>query len=212
MLQPRRPQIWENVLGQAGLGSQPASPEEAENVAKGKLSANYVLAGRVESLSARTDKDEAVLEVAFVPVAVPAAAGRPAESLAGGPSVAAAAAASGPRAIRFRAEALHDRTSLLGRVAAGSYSWPARVVVWLLLAALLPLAAAPLLSHGLEKRSNGINLLMLVGLTAMAAVAAYALAGFRLDTVWTAALSVAGTCLALLYNWSVLEKLQTLRE
>ena len=97
------PTIWENVLRQAGLGSQPVSPEEAEKAAFDKLSADYLLAGRVESLSARSDKDEAVLEVAFVPVGAPCAAGGTAESSAEGPSAAAAPAASGSRAMRFRA-------------------------------------------------------------------------------------------------------------
>ena len=101
--------------------------------------------------------------------------------------------------------------SLLRRVAAGSYSWPARIVVWLLLAVLLPLAAAPLLSWGLAAESNVVNLLMLLGLTTVAALAAYALIGFRLDTIWTAAFLVTAVILTLAYNWSVLSKLNELR-
>ena len=97
------------------------------------------------------------------------------------------------------------------QAAVETYPWPARLVLWLLVALLLPLGAAPLVSRGLEMESNAVNLLMLLGLTTAAGLTAYAMVGFRLDTGLAATLLLAGVALALVYNWSVLTKLDELR-
>jgi len=114
------------------------------------------------------------------------------------------------RAVRLSAEALHDHTAGPARSAVETYPWPARLVGWLALALLLPLASAPLAIRGLEMQSNAINLALLLGLTLVAGLAAFAMIGFRLDTFSSAVLLVAAVAGALAYNWMVLVKLDEL--
>ena len=201
------PSIWEHVLHQAGFGSQPVPLEQAETLARGKLAADYLLAGRVESLSARTDKDEAVLEATFASIGVPPSDSDSAKDSVGRSSATATLVPSGASPLRLCAEAIHDHKSLFDMLPWSPYPWPARLIAWLLAAFLLPLATAPLLSRGLAAESNVVNLLLLLGLTALSASGAYAMVGFRINTVWTAGLSVVATALAFAYNWTLLDKL-----
>jgi hypothetical protein len=204
--------LWENVLRESGFGPQPVALEQAESLAASHLPGEYLLAGRVEMLSARTDMDEAVLEGVLVPVGSANPSGAPMVEVSGPQSSHAAPVAATPvRTVRLRAEAIHDHLAATRPAPVETYPWPARLVVWLLVVLLLPLVVSPLASRALERESNAMNLVMLLGLTAITGVAALAMLGFRLETAWSAVLLLAGVGLALGYNWMVLSKLEELR-
>jgi len=207
----RPPGLLETIYWKTGLGAKAVAPEAAEALAREKLDAEFVLAGRVTLLSARSDKDEAALEGVLVPVAPPGMGKGSAGEDSGRGDAAQGSGGETGRGIRLVAEAVHDHTPRARPTAIETYAWPARLVAWLAAALLLPLVAAPLVCRGLEKESNAINLALLVGLTAVAGLTAYAMLGFRLATGWAAALLVLGTALALIYNWAVLAKLEELR-
>ena len=175
----------QNVLADLGVRRELA-PEAAASVAMDDLKSEYLLAGRVEKLSARTDMDEALVSAVFIPVGVP------------------------DEATPIHVEAVHDHTAGAEGPAVQTYPWPARLVSWLAFALVLPLAVAPLACRGLEMQSNAVNLAMLLGLTLAAGLAAFAMLGFRLDTWLAATLLVAAVAAALAYNWMVLNKLEEL--
>ncbi len=208
-VQPRS--LLDNVFRQYGTPVHPITPEAAETLAIEDTPAEFMLAGRVQMLSARSDIDEAAIEGVFIPV------GGANETLDPTAEAVIAASSTGlptgslSRTVRLLAETVHDHATEEQPLPAETYPWPARLVTWLLVALLLPLVATPLISRGLEKQSNTVNLLMLLGLTTVAGVAAFAMVGFQLDTAWGASLLVAGTGLALAYNWLVLSKVDELR-
>jgi len=92
-----------------------------------------------------------------------------------------------------------------------TYPWPSRLLSWLIVALVMPLLLAPLAQRGLDRQSNALNLLMLLGLTACAGLAAFGLLGCHLDTGLAAVWLVLGITLSLLYNWLILGKLDDLR-
>jgi hypothetical protein len=114
-------------------------------------------------------------------------------------------------AIRLSASAGDLQTTADRETAVQSYPWPARVVSWLALAALLPIVFIAFTRRGLERESNAINLCMLLGLTLVAALAAYAMMGFQLHSGWSATLLVGAVGAALAYNWVVLAKMEDMR-
>jgi hypothetical protein len=205
------PSLLENIFRQYGIPVQPVTPEAAESLAIENAPAEFLLAGRVQMLSARSDMDEASLEGVFIPIGgVQDVQTLPAEAPIGANSM-QAPIGSLSRAVRLLAETVHDHTADTQPAPVETYPWPMRLVLWLLATLLLPVVVTPLVSRGLEKQSNTVNLLMLLGLTTVAGVAAFAMVGFRLDTAWGASLLVAGTGLALVYNWLVLSKVDELR-
>lgn len=177
--------LVENALGELGL-RQAVSPEAATSVAVDDVESEYLLAGRVEQLSARSDADQARLRAVFLPVGSP------------------------DKAVHLSADVLHGHTAKADSWSAESYPWPARLLAWLALVVLLPLAVAPLALWGLQRGSNAVNLAMLLGLTLLAALAAFAMIGFRLDSWLSAALLIAAAGGWLAYNWGGLVKLEKL--
>ena len=175
----------ENALRELGVRRELA-PKAAASVALEDVDSEYLLAGRVEKLSARSERDEALLGAVLIPVGSPDAG------------------------IALTAEAVHDRTAKAQNSPVETYPWPARLVGWLALVLLLPMAFAPLATRGLEMQSNAVNLAMLLGLTLVAGLAAFAMLGFRLDTGISATLLVAAVAGTLAYNWAVLSKLEEL--
>jgi len=177
----------QNVMRELGLAEQSLSPESIASVDLGNLGTDYLLAGRVGVLSATTDKDEAVLEALLVP------AGSPSDT------------------VRLCGEAVLDRSVTGIQRAIQSHPWPARLASWLALLLLLPLVLVPLVRRGLARESNAANLGMLLGLTLVTGLAAYAMLGFRLETVHSVISLVGGVGLALTYNWFLLSRLEDLR-
>jgi hypothetical protein len=79
------------------------------------------------------------------------------------------------------------------------------------LTVLLPFLAAPWLTRGLNRESNAVNLAMLLGLTAIASLAAWQLCGLNTETGEGTALLLLTMVLALGYNVWLLSKLEELR-
>lgn len=190
---------------------QQLSPEEATCLALEDFPGEFLLAGRVETLSSRSDGDNAAAEIALVPrgMALPAEA-TPGMDL---PSLIVdnAPLPWTAQPIRFTAEVRHDRTIGPAAKAILDDSWPAKLVGWLLLTAMLPLTLSPAAARGLEKQSNAINLVMLLSLTAVPGLVAFAMLGFEVQGAEAAIVLILATALALLYNWVVLSKLEQLR-
>ena len=83
--------------------------------------------------------------------------------------------------------------------------------MWLLTASLIPLFSASVITRGLARESNGLNLAMLLGLTAIGGLAAWALLGLQLETGAGATALALTVAIGLAYNWCVLTKLEELR-
>ena len=84
--------------------------DRAESLAMNQIPAEYLLAGRVDTLSARSDMDEATLEGVLVPVgaaSLATTASGPAAN-ANGLTVADELSAAPDRVVRLRAESNHD--------------------------------------------------------------------------------------------------------
>ncbi len=76
-----------------------------------------------------------------------------------------------------------SRLTILGSASAHhqvtqTYPWPARLLAWLLVALLMPLLASSLAQHGMDRRSNAINLGLVLGLSGFSGVAGFGLLGF----------------------------------
>lgn len=181
------PAFVQDVLQRCGWSERPLVPERAQSLAMRGLPSEYLLAGRVKRLSARRDADEAALEAVFMP------------------------AGATDQGVPVAVEVVHDHNAPGNPTSIEAYPWLARLVTWLLLTLLLPVFAAPLISRGLERRSNAVNLAMWLGLTLVSAIAAFAMIGFRLDTLASALLLIAALAAAISYNWAVLVKLEELR-
>ncbi len=178
----------QNAYRELGIREQPLRPEDATAVAMEQIDGEYLLAGRVRVLSARSDRDEAMLEGVLVPVG------------------------NAEAAVPLSGTMIRDYTVEAESLPIQTYPWPSRLVGWIALVVLLPLVVAPVVSRGLARQSNGVNLLMLLGTTLVSGLAAYAMLGFRVDTELAAALLVGGSAVALAYNWSILAKLEELRQ
>lgn len=201
---------WGQFRRRLGFESKSVTPEAVDRVAREHTSADYLLAGKIQTLAVRHDNQEAVLDAVLVPVA---------QRLKSTPTVSEARYVStdsklngwpsGTRHVTARASSNPSDASPARSVT--SESWFGRLVGWTFLVLLSPLVVAPLLIRGLEKQSNAVNLAMLLGLTGVMGVTAFAITGFQVNTVGSAALVVAGVALALTYNWLVLSKLEELR-
>jgi hypothetical protein len=134
----------------------------------------------LRGLAAGADRDEAVLVGVHQP--------SPASSLTG--------------------EVTRDDGRGQAAASVAGYAWPARLAAWLALVLLLPLALAPWLLRALACRSNAVNLGLLLGLAAAGAAAAYAMMGFGLASGWAAPVLVGALIAALVYNWTVLDKME----
>lgn len=201
---------WEHIRRKLGFQSRPVTPEAAARLARKYTSADYLLAGQIQTLSVRHDNQEAVLDAVLMPLA---------QRFKSKPTVSDARNVSadpepigwpsGTRHVTAKASSEPSATFTAGPL--NSESWLERLIGWTLLLLLLPLVVAPLLIRGLEQQSNAFNLGMLLGLTGLMGTAALAITGFQIKTVGSAALVVAGVALALTYNWLVLSKLEELR-
>ena len=179
--------VLQNILRESGIEQEPLAPEAATSVDFKKLGTSYLLAGRVGALYARSDEDKAVLEAVLV------------------------AADGSSQPVRFSAEASRDQRQSAATLAVRSYPWPARLVSWLAVTLLLPLALAPLARRGLEKESSAVNLGMLLGLTLLSGLAAYAMMGFQLETALSAALLIGAAGVACAYSWALLSRIEDWR-
>jgi hypothetical protein len=179
--------VVENVQRELGLEPTPLDPGGIDPSSLDKLESDYLLAGRVGSLRTTGEADEAILEAVLLSKRDPT------------------------QPIRLRAEAGRGRQSGPPGETVRSYPWPARLLSWIALVALLPLVIAPLAFRGLERESNLVNVSMLVGLTAVAALAALAMLGFRVDTAWSAAGMIGAVAVACVYNWAVLARMEDVR-
>ncbi len=176
--------LWENVKRELGIENDELALEAAVTAAGSRLDSEYLVAGRVRSLAARTDRDEAVLEAILVETREPS------------------------QPVSLTAEVVHDRGRSQAAARVTSYAWPIRLVAWLALVLLLPLALAPWLHRALARQSNAVNLGLLLGLAFVGTAAAYAMMGFQLERGWAALLLVAAAVTALAYNWVVLDKME----
>lgn len=179
--------VMQNVRRELSMKEEAPDLDAIATADLSGIDAEYLLAGRVSALRAAGGQEEALLEAVLMPIS------RPSES------------------VRLSAGAGGDADESTPRAAVQSYPWPARLLSWLALAALLPLAFGPMTRRGLEKESNLVNLGMLAGLTTVAAVAAYAMVGFQVRTIGAALWIAGATVLALVYNWGVLGKMEAMR-
>ena len=175
----------QNVFAEMGMREE-LSPEHAAMAAADDLKTEYLLAGRVEKLSARTDMDEATVTAVLVPTGLPECA------------------------VPLSVQVVHDHAATASQSGTETKAWLTHLVNWLMLAVLLPVAAAPAFMHGLKLRSNAFNAGILLALTFAGGIAAFAMLGFRLDTAISAALLIAAVTVALSYNWLILTKLEEL--
>jgi hypothetical protein len=205
--------LWENTCRKIGFDLAPVSVDRVESLPASGIPAEYLLAGRVVTLSARSDMDEANLDAVFIPVGVTNLdVGEPK------PVTAVSEQAIGGRPLgepnhllRLRAEAAHDHRAEAGSTAAGLFARPDRLLFWLLTALLIPLIFASLITRGLARESNGLNLAMLLGLTVLAGTAAWALLELDPKTGSGATLLALTVAIGLAYNWCILSKLEELR-
>jgi hypothetical protein len=175
--------FWENARRVLGIGIDGLAPEAAATATGNRLDGDYLMAGRLHRLAARSEREEAALEAVLVDARVPS------------------------QAISVKAEVARDHSR--GQTAARitSYAWPARLAAWLALVVLLPLTLAPWLLRAVECRSNAVNLGLLLGLAAAGTAAALAVTGFRLEGSCAALALAAAAATALGYNWVVLDKM-----
>jgi len=203
--------LLERVITECGLMPNNVRLEAADELDTTRISGEYVLLGRVQVLSARSDRDEAVLEAVLLPVATPGQGTR------GGSSPGAKVPGHGvsglhfAEPVRFRAETVHDHQIAAKSARDGVWYQPSRLLIWLLLVLGLPLVAAPLIQRGLDRESNGLNLLMLLGLTAAAGLGAWTVIGMPIETSGGAGLLLFTLVLVFGYNWWLLSKLEDLR-
>lgn len=205
--------LLERMITECGLMPNTVNFESAEELDTTQLSGEYVLLGRVQVLSARSDRDEAVLEGILIPAGQSLGGQRRQHQVASAPD--SGHGVSGLRfrtePVRLRAEAIHDHRPAANVASVTAWYQPSRLLIWLLILLGLPLVAGPLIQRGLDRQSNGLNLLMLLGLTTAAGLAASTVIGMQIETGVGAALLVLTLALALGYNWWFLSKLEDLR-
>jgi hypothetical protein len=85
------------------------------------------------------------------------------------------------------------------------------LIIWTLFTLLLPVLGAGVLHKLLEKESNWVNLVMLVGLTLLNLLVALALMGFSVAGILESLLILVAFLAAGVYNYLVLDKLEDLR-
>ena len=86
-----------------------------------------------------------------------------------------------------------------------------RVALWILLALLLPLAAARLIRRVLEEESNTRNALLVLALTAVNGLLAWGLTGFWLPTGWSVLVVLLAVVTGAMYNYKVATVIDELR-
>lgn len=187
------PGLLDRVQAEYGWTRNSVSLDKADELDLARVPGEFVLVGQVQNLSARSDGDEAVLEGVLI---------RNASSRASPPK---------EKAVRIRAEAVYDHRSAAALAGAAAWYPPSRLLIAALLVLGLPLVAAPAIQRGLDRQSNAVNLLMLLGLTAAAGTGCWGVVGASLETGLGAALLVLTLVFALGYNWWLLSKLEELR-
>lgn len=206
------PSLLERVVTECGLTRNTIRLDGAEELDLARIPAEFALVGHVQSLSARSDSDEAVLEGVLIHNA-----SSPGEAVYDhrvsppGPPWAQEGSVVQEGSVRLRAEVVHDHRPAAKLAGMAAWYQPSRLLFWLLLMLGLPLAAIPLIQRGLDRQSNAVNLLMLLGLTAAAGLGVWAAIGTPIETGLGAALLVLTLVLALGYNWWLLSKLEELR-
>ena len=187
------PSLLERVATECGLTLNPVRLEAADELDLARIPGEFVLAGQVQNLSARSDGDDAVLEGVLI---------RNATSRESSPE---------RKSVLLRAEAVYDHRA--AAKLAGMTAWfrPSRVLIGLLLVLGLPLAATPLLQRGLDQQSNAVNLLMLLGLTAATGAGCWIVVGMPVETALGSVLVALTLGFVLGYNWRLLSKLEELR-
>ena len=174
---------FKKALEAAGLSGATDSAAKAAQVAA-KLGADAAVFGRVEEFSRDGAHGEVRLEVAL------------------------AGAESGDELSRATYAAVWP-AGTLDRIRTLGAGW--RLLIWLGVAVVLPLAAYPLARAALDRESNLLTFLLLAVITAANVTVALVLLGFSVRTVW-AALLVVGACGAsALYNYLVLNSYEKMR-
>ncbi len=183
MLIESRKSAFRKALETAGLSGATNSSRKAAKVAK-ELGADAAIFGRVEEFS-RDGKHGAVrLEVAL------------------------AEAESGNEVSRARYASVWPASSL-DRLATLGSGW--RLLIWLGVAVMLPLAAFPLARATLERESNLLAFLLLFAMTALDVVVALVLLGFLVRSIWPALLVVGAFGASAVYNYLVLNSYEKMR-
>jgi hypothetical protein len=206
------PGLQERLITRCGFALTTVSFASAEQLDTAGLGGEYVLLGQVQILSARSDRDEAVLEGILIPARSSADSRRSQRVADSADSMRGPAGPQAPsRVLRVKGEAVHEHRPVT--MASGLAAWcqPARLVAWLVFVLCLPLAVARPIQHALNRESNGLNLLMLLGLTTAAWSAAWAVIGRSAETGVGTALLVLTLAAAFGYNWWVLSRLEHLR-
>jgi hypothetical protein len=183
MLVEHRKSTLKKALDKVGITSPTGSPDKAGKLAK-ELGADAAVFGRVEEFSRDRTRGAVRVEVAL------------------------AEAESGSETMRHSYAALWP-AGMLDRVASVGAGW--RLLIWLGVAVLLPLGAYPVAQATLERESNALSFLFLVGTTIIDLAAALFLLGFAVRTVWVALLVIAAFVAAGAYNYLVLNSYEKMR-
>jgi hypothetical protein len=78
-----------------------------------------------------------------------------------------------------------------------------RIFLWVCFALLLPLVTFPLIRRITAEESNALNFLMLAGYTLVDVLAALALTGFWIPTLWTAGILLLALAASAYYNYRI---------
>ncbi len=205
--------LWENLCRRLGFRVEPVNMDDAPGLGKHSIPADYILAGRVVTLSARSDMDEATLEgvLAAIGTGTVSKTGSEPVTEVGTGALATGQVADSESVIQLRAEAVHDHRAEGNQTASGIFSQPTRWLVWLMTAFCVPWLFASMLTRGLAEESNGLNLAMLLGLTGVSSFAAWALLELPMETQTGATLLVLTVILGFAYNGYFLTRLEEMR-
>ena len=171
------------ALKALGLSDGVTSSESAAKAAR-KVNADIAIYGRVEEFSRDGTHGSLRVEV------------RAADALSGKEVLKHTVAAAWPAS-------MSDRVVTLGA------GW--RLLIWVFVAAGLPLVCHPLARSALERESNLLTFLLLLGLTILDVAAALFLLGFSVHSFWTALLVIGALAGSGIYNYAVLNAYEKMR-
>jgi len=183
MLVEQRSSTLSKAFDKLGLSGTVDSAESAGKIAR-ELGAGAAVYGRVEEFS--RDANSGAVQV----------------------NVALAEADSQNELVRGSYAAVWP-ANVLDRVTTFGAGW--RLLIWLGLAVVVPLAAYPIARATLEQESNALTFLLLFALTALDVALALLLLGFSVRTVWAAMLVCGALGSSGVYNYLVLTSYDKMR-
>jgi hypothetical protein len=183
MLVETRKSVFQKALAAVGISGPTDSSEKAAKLAE-KLGADGAVFGRVEEFSSDGDRGAVRLEVAV------------------------ADAKSAKEVMRSDYASVWP-AGALDRIRTFGAGW--RLLIWLAVTVLLPLAAYPIARAALERESNALTFALLLVLTALDVFAVLVLLGFSVPNLWAALLVCGALGAAAVYNYLVFNSYEKMR-